>query len=139
QGIAWRQQGFPDGSWSNGIGLFGFETTSNVYLPDPFRSFLTPPNQGGPVTAYFRTHFTWPQVPPPCLMLRATALLDDGAVFYLNGVEVGRLRVPPNQVFQTLATNQASEGQPEELVFLAETLAAGDNLLAVELHQSAIN
>src|SRR5258708_34051 len=93
QGTAWAHPPVPDNSWSNGFGLFGFETTSNVYLPDVFRSFIAPLSQGGPVTAYFRTHFPWPPNPLVGVTLRAKALLDDGAVFYLNGVEVGRLRV----------------------------------------------
>src|SRR5207244_359512 len=118
---AWRQRSFPDGSWSNGVGLFGFETTTNIYLPDLFRSFIAPPDQGGPVTVYFRTHLNWP-VAPLGVTLRATALLDDGAVFYLNGFEVGRLRVPANQSFQTLAGGQSSKGLPEELVFPSNSL-----------------
>jgi len=137
QGTAWSQPGFPDNAWATGFGLFGFENSSNEYLPDFFRTFIAPPNQGGPVTVYFRTHFTWPQSPLSGVTLRASALLDDGAVFYLNGIEAGRLRVPPGQNFLTPADLQTFEGWPETVLFPDGLLRPGDNVLAVELHQNS--
>src|SRR6185369_27058 len=37
-GPSWFQPSFNDSSWASGFGLFGFETTPNLYLPDSFRS-----------------------------------------------------------------------------------------------------
>jgi len=70
--------------------------------------------------------------------LVATNYIDDGAVYYLNGIEVGRLRITANPVvYSTLAANQPAEGQTEVLTFSTNSLVAGDNVMAVEVHQSS--
>src|SRR5438445_9402396 len=70
--------------------------------------------------------------------LVATNYLDDGAVYYLNGIEVGRLRITANPVvYSTLATNQPAEGKAEVLTFSTNSLVAGDNVMAVEVHQTS--
>lgn len=135
QGSAWRAPGFADSAWSSGKGLFGFETTPAIY-PYPFNTTVPAPDQAqGHVTVYFRTHFQWTN-PFTSFELIATNYLDDGAVFYLNGTEAGRLRVTANPVLYTsFAQSQPNEGQPETLSFATDKLVPGDNVIAVELHQ----
>ena len=63
-------------------------------------------------------------------------VVDDGAVFYLNGTEVHRFGIAEGPVDSTTdATGHENiyEG-PYEIP--ASLLVAGDNLIAVEVHQS---
>ena len=133
---AWKDLGYDDSSWPSGAALFGFATNQTPYLPWIFRTPIAPPGQGGEITAYYRTHFSWTNT-TGTVVLTATNQINDGAVFFLNGVEVGRLRVPPNQDSATLATRQPNEGVAEVLTFSAANLQAGENVLAVEVHQAS--
>jgi len=55
----------------------------------------------------------------------------------LNGQRVGAIRVTDNPAtYASDAANQPNEGQAEILTFPADQLVAGDNVLAVEVHQS---
>jgi hypothetical protein len=135
QGTAWRAPTFNDNTWSNGFGLFGRETTPAVYAY-PFQTFVPAPSQtGGHITVYYRAHFTW-DGSLTNFQLFATNYVDDGAVYYLNGVEVGRLRVTANPVLYTSTGNdQSREGEAEVLIFGTNELLVGDNVLAAEVHQ----
>jgi hypothetical protein len=134
-GTAWRQPGYDDSSWPQGYGLFGFETTPAVY-PYPFNTLVPAPRNGGPITAYYRTRFQWTNLEPG-FTLYFTNYLDDGAVFYLNGVEVDRIRLPAGPIsYNTFAANQPNEGQAEVRVISGAELRLGENVLAVEVHQA---
>ncbi len=132
-GTTWKEVGYDDSAWGSGQSLLGYDDSPGRF-PVPFRTILPPRPGGGPVTTYFRTHFN---VPPgmTALTLTTSNLVDDGAVFYLNGIEVGRLRVPQPTTYTTVASRQTNEGQIEVLNFPIATLAMGDNVLAVEVHQ----
>jgi hypothetical protein len=94
-------------------------------------------------TYYLRTHFTLTDVVPGMSLLMST-YIDDGAVFYLNGSEMLRLRMPESAPigYSTLATGYPCAGDatadcPEEIEFPREAMAhllPGDNVLAVEVH-----
>ena len=155
-GTAWKEPGFVpvigsgENEWkTGGRGLFGNDTSA-VYneANDPFRGgnlgFATPLNRNidgaaARVTFYFITKFDWP-FDPSGVILRGTNYLDDGAIVYLNGVEVFRARVPGTPGtppdWSQLADNQGAEGVPEPLEYSATSLVRGENVLAVELHQS---
>lgn len=135
RGTAWRAPAFDDSTWSTGLGLFGRETTLAKY-PYPFQTAIPSPSQtGGHITVYYRTHFSWNNSLTN-FQLIATNYVDDGAVFYLNGTEVGRLRISANPVLYTsTASDQSNEGMPEVLTFPTNNLVVGDNVLAVEVHQ----
>ncbi|PYJ59276.1 MAG: hypothetical protein DME24_13385, partial [Verrucomicrobia bacterium] len=137
QGTGWRAPAFNDSGWASGVGLFGFETTPQEY-PYPLQTAIPAPNQAnGHVTVYYRTHFQWTSGMTG-FELVSTNYVDDGAVYYLNGAEVGRLRISANPVvYSTLAANQPSEGQAEVLTFPTNSLVTGDNVMAVEVHQSS--
>ena len=119
-----------------GQGLFGFETTPGEYFPYSFQTFIPAPNQtGGHITVYYRTHFSW-DGSLTNMTLMATNYIDDGAVFYLNGVEADRLRVsgsPPS--YFTFAQQQNAEGVAEVRSWPTANLVVGDNIVEVEVHQ----
>jgi len=127
-GTDWRQPGYDDSQngWSSGAGLFGFTTNAAVY-PPPIQTPLTG------TAWYFRTHFEWTN-DPASVILVASNYLSDGAIFYLNGVEVKRVRL----AFGADAVGGPPvKGQAEIAGFPTGPLVIGDNVIAVEVHQTA--
>ena len=140
QGTAWREPACDDSGWPAGPGLLGFEPTPGVY-PEPILTSLNLSN--GPnytITFYFRAHFTLTNDETASVTLVTTNLLDDGAVYYVNGVEAGRIRMPAGAIDSTTQASltQPVEGQLETLVLPSAGLAQGDNVLAVEVHQGGL-
>ncbi len=138
-GTAWRGPAYDDSSWPGGQGVFW--KSSQPGYPEPTNTTLPLISSSGNVitTYYFRVHFT---LPPGLsnVILVASNLLDDGAVFHLNGSEVGRIRLTGNVTYDTFAAIAGSDGRGyEALYFSPANLVAGDNALAVELHQSSAN
>jgi hypothetical protein len=96
-GDAWRQSDYADDSWQEGPGLLAWE---DAPLPEPIRTDLTL----GATTYYFRRAFNF-QGDPGATALRLETIIDDGAVFYLNGTEVFRLGVDePSPTYNTFAS-----------------------------------
>jgi hypothetical protein len=91
----------------------------------------------GCVTHYFRTHFDLPAGLVPSGSLSLQHFLDDGAVFYLNGLEMARFNMPTGAVSST--TFAVSNAPPACAITLAPitNLLAADNVLAIELHQAS--
>jgi hypothetical protein len=91
----------------------------------------------GPSTYYFRKSFTFSDDPSQTT-LKLDLAVDDGAVVYLNGAEVYRHNLPDGEV--TYATPAASVvGNAPLLTSIplpAGNLVAGNNVLAVEVHQA---
>jgi acid phosphatase type 7 len=59
-------------------------------------------------------------------------------VVYLNGVEVARRNLPTGTIgYTTLASTAAAEGVLETITVPPARLVEGDNVIAVEIHQSA--
>jgi hypothetical protein len=89
-----------------------------------------------PTTATFRTAFTL-DADPAATTLSLSCLLDDGAIVYLNGVEVHRENLPAGPLTATTLA-----GTPIEVVstvaaeLSTASLLRGANVLAVELHQA---
>ena len=132
-GTAWRATNYNDSAWALGRGLF--VRLTDHHFPEPINNESIVPYNG--YTVYFRTHFTVPSGATN-LLLVASNLLDDGAVFYLDGTEVARIRVSGTVDFSTMATSSPTQGKTYETWSLnAPNLGPGDHLLAVELHQSS--
>jgi hypothetical protein len=130
---AWRDPAYDDSAWPSGLGLLGFES-GGAGLPVPILTTLRPPELAG-ITDYFRTRFNFAG-DLATSVLRLRHAIDDGAVFYLNGEEVHRIRVPEGQNYTTLSP-QAVETQIEGPFILPTTaLVSGNNVLAAEVHQN---
>src|SRR5207247_2119511 len=100
-GTTWLQIGFNDSAWSNGLALFGTESTPSEY-PYPFQTTVPAPNQAnGHISTYYRAHFQWNGGLTNFTLL-STNYIDDGAVYYLNGIRVGSLRMPASVTYNTL-------------------------------------
>ena len=135
-GTAWRDPAFDDSGWSGGPGLLGEESR---VLAEPIRTDLLAPASGGPITTYFRTHFTLPAEPGD-VTLTTSSLIDDGMIVYLNGVEAFRFNMPEGAVSASDTSSGSHEANVIETIPMpAANLICGDNVLAVEVHQQNVN
>ena len=129
-GTAWIEPGYDDSQWPSGQGLFYLE---NSDLPGPKNT----PLELGKVTYYFRTTFQW-DGPSDGVRLDLRHVVDDGAVFYLNGVELDRFNMPSGSIgAETTASSAVSNaGYIGPIVIPNDRLQPGTNTLAVEVHQN---
>src|SRR6185369_10266235 len=134
QGTAWRAASFNDSTWTSGPAQLGYgdgdEATTLSFGADANNKFIT---------SYFRRTFS---VTNASLFnsLTLRLLRDDGAVVYLNGVEVWRTNMPTGTVGFLTPASVAIAGA-DETTFVQTTLSPGllvngTNLIAIELHQS---
>ncbi|HUR45069.1 MAG TPA: PQQ-dependent sugar dehydrogenase [Candidatus Saccharimonadales bacterium] len=135
----WTAKNFDDAALPSGAGALALEA-NNTFVTSRANTILAL----GPLTYYFRTHFSF-QGPLLGTSLTFSNMVDDGAVYYLNGVEINRLYLPvtPTPInYSTLATSH--EATTFDVFTLSgpivETnLVKGDNVLSVEVHQTAAN
>jgi len=137
QGTGWSGLGFDDSSWSNGVAQLGYgdgdEQTVVSFGPNSKKKYIT---------TYFRQAITLTD-PAQFTTLNLSLIRDDGAVVYINGVEVWRTTMPSAGINHKTLAASAVDGADESAWFstsvAASTLVAGTNLIAVEIHQNAAN
>lgn len=136
-GSAWRTNSFQDAGWKSGPAPLGYG------MPGLGTTVGFGPNPNGKwVTTFFRRNFTVDD-PSAWLALILHLQRDDGAVAYLNGIEVARSNLKEDAFnFLTFALEEVS-GAAETDWFQFEVnpalLRPGTNLIAVEVHQSTNN
>ncbi|MCI0392470.1 MAG: fibronectin type III domain-containing protein, partial [Acidobacteria bacterium] len=131
QGTAWRETFFNDSAWSSGPAKLGYgdndEATVVSYGPAAGNKYIT---------TYFRHTFN---VSNASLYEGLTLQLkrDDGAIVYLNGVEVWRVDMPTGNTTYTTPASVATDAQGflELRAISASNLVNGTNVIAVEIHQ----
>jgi len=130
--VAWMSSGFDESTWSTGTSQFGYgegdESTVISFGPNSQSKYLT---------AYFRTKFTI----DPGVTIKAVSLdliADDGAVIYLNGTEILRVNMPTGPITFSTPALGFSDVENTFVTFSipADNFVAGQNVLAVEIHQS---
>jgi hypothetical protein len=132
QGTIWRLPVFDDNSWDSGPAALGFGNGREA-------TALSRTNALGEtnLTFYFRHTFNVPDVSAYSNLL-VRLRRDDGAIVYLNGVEVFRSNLPEGIIeYATPAFLAQDDGAG---VFARpidhSLLTTGDNVLAVEVHQN---
>ena len=92
-----------------------------------------------PTTVTFRTAFSFDD-DPTATELSLECVLDDGAVVYLNGVELLRDNLPDGDVDAATLAEAAVEDPTELMAAVsADALVRGVNVLAVEVHQAQLD
>ncbi len=133
---SWRAFSYNDSAWSNGAALLHYETGGT---PVTKRTWLPLTNSAGTaqiLTYYFRLHFN-----SPFSLANASGQLrhvvDDGAAFYMNGAEFNRFNLSGTINYSTLANpdHEAAWSGPFNVTFT--NIQAGDNVVAVEVHQNS--
>jgi hypothetical protein len=91
---------------------------------------------GGTTTSYFRKRFVVSRDYGANSRLILRYLIDDGAVFYLNGQEIHRRNLPEGSIDHwTRALGSVIQVECRWL-YVPISLVIGTNILAVELHQA---
>jgi hypothetical protein len=127
----WETGAFDDSAWPRGRPQLGYgdgdETTVISFGPSTTQKYMT---------SYFRSTFTLAELPESA---RLSLLADDGAVVYVNGVEVLRDNMPAGTITNTTgaATNRsgAAENTFRDFDIDPSLLHAGTNTVAIEVHQ----
>jgi predicted MPP superfamily phosphohydrolase len=132
--IGWKASAFDDAGWSSGRAVLGYGYDDEATV----LSFGADSNNKHP-TAYFR-HTVRDYALPNCssafeLELKA----DDGAVVYINGVEVARHGIAPAPAvieFGTYTDPHRANGDAYATFVVPASLgASGELVVAVEVHQ----
>lgn len=140
-GLRWQATVHPVGAadWLEGPALLGSETSPDA-TPEPLRTMFAPSGGNSIVTYYFEKEFnlTGEQL-ANLASLQLEHVIDDGAVFYLNGIEVSRFNMPSGTV---TASTLANAGVPNAIYegpfeLPTESLLVGNNRLSVEVHQQS--
>ncbi len=136
QATAWRTNTFDDTSWLSGAAQLGYgESDEATSLARIGKSGTTN------ITFYFRKTFAVADV-SAISTLQMLLLRDDAGVVYLNGKEVFRsLNLPaaPAVIDFTTTATATGENTVDTAVLPATDLRAGENLVAVEIHQESIS
>jgi hypothetical protein len=139
-GRAWRDPEYADDSWDAGPAILGFagSAAANAVATLTKRWLV---GISGPqvTTTYFRHEFHVDSL-ADVSGLSIEILRDDGAIIYLNGVELLRENMPPGPVtYDTFSS--AIVGSPDQNTYFqrqseaAHLLRPGRNVLAAEVHQ----
>ncbi len=131
QGTAWRST---VGGWATGTAELGYGDGDEVTVVRCGSSTDCTQND---ITTYYRRRFVVDDL-SAIDGLRLQLIRDDGAVVYLNGIEVARSNMPEGPVnAQTLAfDSEITELTWQEMDLESiDALQQGENILAVEIHQ----
>ncbi|MFM7061411.1 MAG: fibrinogen-like YCDxxxxGGGW domain-containing protein [Actinomycetes bacterium] len=130
-GTGWRERTTDTSAWTTGPAQFGWGGKGEVTaIPK------------GPITSYYVKHI---DVADPGAFRTVTLSMrvDDGAVVFINGVEAVRANMPSGRITaNTVASSYVSGGSESRWIdyaIPASLLRAGDNSIAVEVHQADIN
>lgn len=131
---AWWLRLYDDSAWPVGPALLYVE---NSPLPAPKNTPLVL----GQRAYYFRHTFDFDGDIAALDALRIRPIIDDGAVFFLNGVEVLRFNMPDGPVdhstFAASTIGNAAFTGPYDIP--TAHLRQGSNTLAVRVHQASVN
>jgi YVTN family beta-propeller protein len=131
----WIQADFDDSKWKTGQAPLGYgeeDIETEISFGEDGRNKRP--------AAFFRRSFEIVDL-NTVEVFAAAVRADDGAVIYLNGKEIKRLRMPKGQIghetFSEGDTQSESglEGKYVPLKIDAEALREGENMLAVSVHQ----
>ncbi|PXA05758.1 hypothetical protein DDZ13_02500 [Coraliomargarita sinensis] len=129
QGNAWRGLVFDDAHWKEGRAQLGYGDDDEVTKLAPFQR-----------TYYFRHSFDLEAIPNQDA-LSLDLLYDDGAIVFLNGLEIHRTELMPGDTtvsYDQLAKRpSADNATDEDIAVPASLLREGRNVLAVEVHNQS--
>ncbi|HMC28578.1 MAG TPA: lamin tail domain-containing protein, partial [Verrucomicrobiae bacterium] len=139
---AWRQLGFVDSAWQDGITPIGYAVPAN----DPggyeatIRTTLPTSTDGNYSSVFLRKTFVVSN-PADFTQLRMDVVVDDGYIIWVNGSEIGRYNAPAGEP----AFNSFASGAFEATATTVRTnnlsnfLVAGNNVVAIQLFNAALS
>ncbi|MFO7670411.1 MAG: CotH kinase family protein [Bacteroidales bacterium] len=136
-GMGWTGIGYDDLSWNTGNAQLGYgeddENTVVSYGGNAQNRFIT---------TYFRKIFKVTEAELDADLFVLELLRDDGAIVYLNGREIIRSNMGYGETTHSTKAAETVNGAAESFFFAypvdKSLLHAGDNILAVEIHQQTV-
>ena len=128
-GTSWYSVGYDDSSWKNGQAELGYGDGDETTI----LGYGTNKNNKYP-TYYFRKVFELTSK-EGIQDLTMRVKYDDGAVVYLNGVEIKRLNMPVGTIGYSTYAASTNEAPTNEFSVDPDLLVNGQNEIAVEIHQ----
>lgn len=123
-----------DAGWGITSGLFFNYPNAPNTCSAPLTTILK-----GARTQYYRKRFSLAPIPATNATLILRHAVDDGAVFYINGTEVGRYNMPAGPVdYGTVASGSVGVVTCSVLTVNVDTnlfRVGANNIIAVEVHQ----
>ena len=150
----WKNVVYPDGLWSSATANFypaaardiGYGD-GDVVAPYVYANCGARPGIAAPTcnakywTTYFRQQFNIASL-ASFTGFRINLHRDDGAVVYVNGVEVARSNMPGGAIIYTTPASASAEGITEDVTLslpAGTPFVTGNNVIAVEVHQVSVN
>ncbi len=132
-GTAWRTSSYSDASWSSGNAILGYGTINAGSISTTLS--YGPSSSNKYPTYYFRKSFNY--VPTGSeTYYKFEVLVDDGALFYLNGTEIESINMPSGTItYSTYASAVGDEDNYRTFIIPVSAMQSGSNVLAVEVHQ----
>ncbi len=132
----WETTAFNDASWALGNAELGFgdgdEATLVSFGPDANNKYIT---------TYFRKTVNIPN-PNSFGSFTINLVRDDGAVIYVNGIEVVRSNMPAAAITHSTLASTNIGGTAEDAVHTyaipTTYFVSGNNVIAVEVHQDQV-
>ncbi len=137
----WRHPDFDDSSWGTGQAMLGYGGITGGTINQTVS--FGPESADKFITTYARQSFDVTNA-SDYTELSIGVKRDDGALVYLNGVEIARTNMPAGAIASsTLASSAAGSSSESAVNSFSYTLQPGDliegeNVVAVEVHQSAV-
>lgn len=135
QGTAWKEAAFDDSGWASAPAELGYgDSPVSILRQGPDGQTSTTKF----ITYYFRRTFTIADA-GQVLSLMMNLERDDGAVIYINGVEVARSNMLAGPV-DYLTQSEAIVSNADETTYFpiplpTSALVSGTNVIAVSIHQ----
>jgi uncharacterized repeat protein (TIGR01451 family) len=126
QGIAWRTLVNPGSPWTTANASFGYNRSQTTTI------------SSGNVTSYYLKTINITN-PSAFSRIDVTLSYDDGAVVYVNGTEVRRSNMPAGTITYTTTASGNDFITGETFSIEASNFVAGNNIIAVEIHQNNAN
>jgi len=137
-GTAWRALDFDDADWPSGAAELGYGDAAEGRPEATTISFGDDPKKKRPCV-YFRLRFS-AKDRAALAKLSLAILCDDGCVAHLNGAVAARSNMPAGEVryatFALQAVSGAEEHRFQSFAIDPRRLRDGENILAIEVHQS---
>jgi hypothetical protein len=139
-GALWKTNGFDDSGWKSGPTEIGYGDGGEATVAEFVDMDPNAPGIQKNITTYFRKRFEVSD-PGRFTALRLRLLRDDGAVVYLNGVEIWRTNMTANAITaKTLALREVSGAEETNFYNILLTgakavLRPDGNVIAAEIHQ----
>lgn len=141
--VTWRDRTYNAAAWPQGPATLGFAGNNGNPVATVTRRYVNGVSGTQVTTTYFRHTFTLAST-ENIIGLTLEMLRDDGVIVFLNGTEILRDNMPAGAVsYGTWASSTV--GAPAQNTYftyaldVAHLLRAGENILAVELHQCNAN